>query len=137
MPRSSRVQKRRQKLPVSKRVKEYFYIIIALQSASDEIRRAAIRHAPKQLLLAITEIAKNLALDNVVLKREEFLRLKEHAETITELIGAKTSDKRKKEIVQDGGFLAALAGPLISTLAPVLGSVVSSIFTPRRQQRQW
>ena len=136
MPPSSRIQKRRKSVKVGKRVKEYFFILLALESASDEIRKSAMRNAPKDLLLAITEIARNLAAGNAHLDDSEYSLLKKYTDAITELIDGKTSLARRKQIVQEGGFLGALAGPLISSIVPqLIGSVGSNIIpTPRRRR---
>ena len=138
MPRSPSVQRRRRRLPVSKRVKDYFYIILALDSASDEIRRSAMRNAPKDLLLALTEIAQNIAAGHGDLDDSEYARLSKYASAITKVINKKTSLVKKKQLYQEGGFLGALAAPLLSSIVPqLIGSVVSNIIPSPGRRRSF
>lgn len=124
------VVKRRRKNAPSKEVKENFYMLVALHEASNEVKKSAIRNASKEFLVALTEMVKNLVRGNVPLSNLEYSKLASHAQELTELSG-KTTLTRKRELLQKGGFLGALIGPLISTLGPLLGGVVKSILPSR------
>ena len=133
-----RKRKRRSssKVLISKRVKEYFFILLALDAASEEIQMSAMKNASKEFLLAITEIAKNIASGNVELTEEQYVKLNRYAKTINEIINKKTSEKRKRRLLQQGGFLGALAGPLIGALSPLLSNLVSGLFPNRQRDRR-
>lgn len=125
-------QRRSSKAIISKRVKEYFFILVALDAASDEVKMSAMEYAPKQFLLAITEIAKNIASGNVPLSDEEYEKLNRYAKSINEIIDKKTSMRRKRKILQQGGFLGILARPVVQALSPLLSNLVSGLFPNRR-----
>ena len=65
----------------------------------------------------IRECVFNVLKGRVQLKTEEKRRLQKHKNNLRAFLQENTPLKKKKEIVQKGGFLGAL-------LAPLLGSVI-------------
>jgi hypothetical protein len=57
---------------------------------------------------------------NIPISEEEKKRLKRHKYSLRELVKKKTSDKKRKHLIQEGGFLGALI--------PILGGLVSKLF---------
>lgn len=126
-------QKTKKNVRLSKQLKEHFFILMSLQAADKRIRQSAMQHASKEMLLAITEIARNIVRGNVPLSTSQFNELNKSGDELNELANRKTSTTRKRAIVQSGGFINLLAGPLLRAvgpmLAPLLGSVVKGMIS--------
>jgi hypothetical protein len=67
------------------------------------------------------ECAKNILVGNVALSPEHKRQLKRHRRSLRKLVLKKTSMKAKKKIVQTGGFLGAILGPIVKVLGGLLG----------------
>ena len=52
--------------------------------------------------------------------------LAKHKEDLRKLIDKKISMKKKKEILQDGGFIGALLAPIVSILSGLLSGNASN-----------
>ena len=75
----------------------------------------------------MSEIAANLLKGNIPLTDRQFLVLKRHAKDIEALSKKKTRVWKRREILQKGGFLSALLGPVVRFLMPVVKPVVKSL----------
>ena len=88
-----------------------------LASSKPSVAKAIIESGDKDLILCLTEIALNVLKGNVPLNSLEKAKLCKHKTALRTLVKKKTSLKGKKEILQRGGFLGAVLGPLLSGLA--------------------
>ena len=95
--------------------------IEALEKVKDckQKRNAIIDHAGKELVHCICDCVLNVLNGNIPLKYEEKKRLKRHRNWLRELVKKKTSDKKRKHFIQEGGFLGALI-PILSRLVKKL-----------------
>ena len=75
----------------------------------------------------MSKIAANLLKGNIPLTAHQFLVLKRHAKDIETLSKKKTQVWKRREILQKGGFLSALLGPVVRFLMPVVKPVVKSL----------
>jgi len=75
-----------------------------------------IGRCDKSTLDSICECAKNVLKGNVRLTPTQLVKLRKHKNAIRQLSLKKTSLKKKRRILQNGGFLSALIGPAISLL---------------------
>ena len=66
------------------------------------------------------ECAKNILKGNVPLSRRQMSTLRRQKQNLRQLALKKVAVKKKKKILQKGGFISALLGPALS----LLGSVV-------------
>ena len=73
--------------------------------------------AGKELVHCICDCVLN---GNIPVSEEERKRLKKHKYCLRELVKKKTSDKKRKHLIQEGGFLGALI--------PILGGLVGKLF---------
>ena len=64
---------------------------------------------------------------NIPLTDHQFSMLKRHAKDIEALSKKKTRVWKRREILQKGGFLSALLGPVVRFLMPVVKPVVKSL----------
>ena len=86
-------------------------------------RKALIKEAPPGLIKALSECCNN-ALYNPRLRlpANKLRKLRPYKKAIRTVAHARTSIGRKRRVLQKGGFL----GVLLSTLAPILASVIGS-----------
>ena len=84
-----------------------------------------MQHSDKKLVNAICECSKNILTGNIELSPEEYETLKKYKRHLRELSSRKTSIKKKKELIQKGGFLPALIAPLIGLLGSVISGVIA------------
>ena len=95
-----------------------------LASGKPRIVRAIIKEADPEVIKAICECAHNVLKGNVPLNKSQFTKLKRHRTHLHLLANKKVSQKRKKKVLQSGGFLGALLGAAIPALASVIGGLI-------------
>jgi len=92
-------------------------ILRALYHLNAKQRTALLRVADAKLVRQICECALNVLRGNVPLNKSQKNKLRKHATTLRSLVDRSGSLKRKKKIiVQRGGFLPALLAPIIGTV---------------------
>ena len=104
----------------SKSLEKHAPLLLCMRK-NPNIRRHLISSSlAEELMQCIRECVFNVLQGRVQLKKEEKRRLKSHKNNLRAFLHENTSLKKKKEIVQKGGFLGAL-------LAPLLGSVIAPL----------
>ena len=102
---------------MSRRVKHFGHTLRKLSRYSEsEKRRWLQSNANKDFILCICECAQNLLRGKVPLNKRQKKQLIRRKKTLRELVKRKVSLTRKKKIIQRGGFLGALLGPIVSIL---------------------
>jgi hypothetical protein len=96
--------------------------IVALEKVKDckQKRNHIIDVAGKELVHCISDCVLNVLNGNIPLEYEEKERLRRHRHCMRELVKKKTSDKKRKHLIQEGGFLGALI--------PILSGLVTKLF---------
>jgi hypothetical protein len=102
-------------------IKHYVHQLKKLKSTRAKNRRKILESADKGLFKAVGESAKNCLKGNVALNRKQFSCLRKHKHSLRKLANKKTSLKERKRIIQRGGFLGALLGPVIKAIASIFG----------------
>ena len=74
-----------------------------------------------ELVHCIRDCVHNILQGNIPMDPEEKDRLGLHKECLRKLVRKKTSDREKKRLIQEGGFLG--------TLIPTLVGLVGKLFT--------
>ena len=74
-----------------------------------------------ELVHCICDCVHNISQGNIPVTEEEKETLKRHKEYLRKLVKKKTSDREKKHLIQEGGFLGALI--------PTLVGLVGKLFT--------
>ena len=74
-----------------------------------------------ELVHCICDCVYNVLQANIPVTEEEKEGLKRHRHCLRELVKRKTPDKKRKHLIQEGGFLGALI--------PVLSGLVGKLFT--------
>ena len=85
-----------------------------------------LKHGGKPLQLCLRECALNILKGNVPLTSQQLKKLKAHKVLLREFCKNRTSQRRRFEIEQKGGFLPAL-------LAPVIGAVLGVILKKKKK----
>jgi hypothetical protein len=76
----------------------------------------------KDFIHCICECVQNLLRGKVPLNKKQKSVLVRRKKTLRELVRRKVNLTRKKKIIQSGGFLGALLGPIVSILGGLLGN---------------
>lgn len=103
---------------MSKNLKENKEFLNFLQKASSKQRKEILKTANSTQLRALSECVLNVCAGNVPLSPGQFLKLKKKRKSLYKFLKAK-SNKTKKFVVQQGGFLPIV----LSVLTPVLTSL--------------
>ena len=102
-------------------IKHYVPVFKTLKAARAKKRKEILKTADKGLINAIGESARNCLKGNVPLNRKQFTCLKKHRHSLRKIASKRTSLKTRKQLIQNGGFLAALLGPVIKAVSSILG----------------
>ena len=113
---------------MSRRVKKHAYVLKALAEGHPTLRKIILEGADKELLECLTECAYNVLKGTVPLTKAQLTKLTRHKQHLREVAKPKTTQKRKKEIFQTGGFLPLLLAPLVVS---VLGRLVKGVTRAR------
>ena len=107
---------------MSKTLKKYTPYLRVLQKSSPKMRqRLTKKNCSPEFIKCICECAKNVLIGNVHLSDQHKRQLKRHRRSLRKLALKRTSLKEKKKIVQSGGFLGALLGPIVKVLGGLFG----------------
>jgi len=108
---------------MSQTLKKFAPYLRVLHRSSPKVRNSLTKqHCSPEFIKCICECVKNVLVGNVNLSPEHKKRLKKHKSSLRKLVLKKTSLKEKKKIVQRGGFLGALLGPIIKVLGGLFGA---------------
>ena len=78
------------------------------------------------LILCLCECSLNILRGNIPLQPKQKKMLAKHKEDLRKLIDKKISIKKKRQILQNGGFIGTLLGPIVSILSGLLGGNASN-----------
>jgi len=108
---------------MSQTLKKYLPYLKLLEKSSPKVRsELSKRNCSPEFIRCICECVKNVLVGNVNLTPEHKRRLKRHKRSLRKLVLKKTSLSEKKILVQSGGFLGALLGPIVKVLSSLFGS---------------
>ena len=94
-----------------------------LSKANPRTRKAMLeKHCTKDFINCVSECCKNVLKGNVPLNRAQIAYLRRRKRMIRAVAQKKTSLRRKKGLIQKGGFLGFLLGPLVSLLGNLFGA---------------
>ena len=103
---------------MSQRLKEHSNIFKHLYHLNHERRNKWIKkHLDKELILYLCECTKNLLKGYIPISSKKKQELAKNRKELRLLANKKVSIKKKRKIIQQGGFLACLLGPIVSVLS--------------------
>jgi hypothetical protein len=110
---------------MSARLKRNINFLKILQKASPKQRKAIIATGSQDLILCISEIVDNVLKGNVKLSPKQKKQLSRYKAILRQLGNKKLKATiRRKLLVQKGGFLSALLGPVIGIAAGLIGDLL-------------
>ena len=110
---------------VSQRLKKHASDIVYtyLQQTKPCIRKHLITKANRCLVDCLCECADNILRGNVPLTKLQKEKLKRNKAGLRALTKESVSLKKKKAILQKGGFLGSILAPIASVVAPLLSTL--------------
>ena len=112
-------------------VKKNKYVLRILAEGDPKAIKYIIRDADRPLIHCFVDCAHNILEGNIPLGLKEKKRLAKYKEELRALRKKNTSDRKKKQILQKGGFLPALLAPILGTVIPPLAKKLVGLFTRR------
>jgi hypothetical protein len=91
---------------------------------SNRERKKFIKSCGKDFIECICECVKNVLKGNVPLKQKQLQCLRRHRQSLRKLALKKTSLASRKRILQSGGFLQYLIGPVVSAVSQLLSNAI-------------
>jgi hypothetical protein len=105
-----------------KRIRSNHHILHALKVASPRLRKAIVENSDKGLVLGIAELVLNVLNGNCKITDASTKRLRKHKGALRRMVDREVALKKKKKlIVQRGGFLIPLLTAALSALPSLLG----------------
>ena len=106
-----------------KRLKKHAHSLHVLSRGNQQICKAVIQNGDKDLIKCLCEISHNILKGNVPVTSRQKKKLNRFKNTIRQLTNKRQlSLTKKKQLLQKGGFLGTLLGPIIGLLGSLLNS---------------
>lgn len=104
------------------RIKEQISFLKLLITCKKNLRNILIQSSDKEQIYSICEIILNLLRGNINISTSNYKKLIQYKKLLRKIL-KKSSLKKKKYLIQKGGFLEVLIPSIIS----VIGSLVSEL----------
>jgi len=114
------------------RIKKHREILAVLAKAKPDLSKKIIKGADRDLMNTFSECCKNLIKGNVPLTSSQKTNLRRHKKGLRQVALKTTSNKRKKEILQRGGFL----GTLLTAVLPLAIQGVAQLIKKTKKKRR-
>ena len=99
-----------------KHAKKSFDKVRLLTLATPSARKQIIQKADREFVDCLSACCNNILKGNVPLTQKEKKKLSTHKQKLRKVAQKTVSLKDKKKIIQTGGFLGAILGPIASVL---------------------
>ena len=108
---------------MSQRLEKYAPCLRQLYRSSSTTQKKLLSqlHKDGDFVKCLCECAKNIIKGNVELTSSQRPKIRKRKQSFRKLSLRKTPLKEKRQIVQRGGFLGALLGPIIAALGSFFG----------------
>jgi len=101
-------------------VKKYLLVLKRIAKLGDKAKKDFVRKCDKEFLDCVSDCAKNVIKGNIPLSVRQKERLCRSRNDLRALSVKKTALRRKRRILQKGGFLDALLTPVLGVLSSLL-----------------
>ena len=109
---------------MSQLTKKYLPILKRINKLADNNKKKYLRKCNREFIDCLSECATNVLRGNVPLSSRQGAKLKRNKKDLRLLSAKKTSLRKKRHIVQKGGFLGALLTPVLSLLGGLISNAV-------------
>ena len=106
---------------MSASLKRNLPLLRILHRSKPALVKSILKHASSDLTKAICECSLNVLKGNIKISPAQKRKLAHHKTNLRLLANKKTSLKKRKRILQKGGFIGALLGPVLGVLEGLLG----------------
>ena len=103
-----------------KRFRKYLPVSKRINKLGDKTKCDFVRKCDRGFLDCISECANNVLKGNVPLTDRQKTKLRRSRKDLKALSAKKTALRKKRHILQRGGFLTALLPPILGVLANLL-----------------
>lgn len=108
---------------MSENLRKYAPFIKSLARASNKDKKKILkRNCSDEFVKACSECIFNLLKGNIPLTPRQKVKLSRRKGLMRKMIDKRTSIKGKKKILQVGGFLGALLGPIVRVIGSLFGA---------------
>ena len=122
---------------MSRRLRNNVPYLHVLARGNNTQRQGILEGANTDLVKCLCECALNVLKGNVPLSHQEKTKLKGHKRSLRFLTDKKVGLQRKKKLVQQkGGFIAALAAPVLGILGDLIIGGIRRGIAKRKQRKQ-
>ena len=120
---------------MSELVERHFPVLKKLCKCRRGRRLELYRKAGKDIKLCLSECALNVRMGKVPLSDKEFNKLKKHKNLVRTLSKPNVTKKKAEYIVQKGGFLPLLLGPVIGALTNVAFKEIGKAIAKKKKKK--
>ena len=107
------------------RVKKHLDVLRVLKSAKPKLRSSILKAAEKELIQCLSECSHNVLAGNIKLSPKQRQALCKHRKSLRDLGRKQTKvDRKRKILIQKGGFLPALLTPILAIAGSLIGELV-------------
>jgi hypothetical protein len=106
---------------MSEKLKQHGEMLRFLHRATPQAVHSVMKTASPELVRLLCECCHNVLKGNVPLSTTQKRRLHRYKDSLRELTRKRLSIKRRKAILQQGGFLGNLLAPIVTVLKGFLG----------------
>lgn len=106
----------------TKRLKRNRKLLETLNGLNRSVQESLLPYLRKDTILVLVECIKNIISGNVPLSESQLARVRQSKTDLKTIARAKTSRDRRVKLLQKGGLLGALLGPIVKILGDLLGS---------------
>jgi len=109
---------------MSERMRKYLPTLKRINRLGEGAKKKLIKNCDKKLIDCFAECSKNVLKGHIPLKSTQLRKLRREKKNLRALALKKTSLKKKRTILQRGGFLGALLPPVLTVLSSLLGGLI-------------
>ena len=112
---------------MAKRLQRNLEILKILKNCkSRKDQNCILKLVNKDLIQCLCDCAHNILQGNIKLSKQKKISLKKHSSALRDLAEKKGGiEKKRKFLIQKGGFLPALLGPIISIASGLISQLVA------------
>lgn len=110
---------------MSIRLKRQIHNLHTLNSCKLCLRKSILKNAPEELIICLSEICLNILKGNIPISKSQKSKLFKYRKLMRDLVTIKGNKKEiikknRSKLVQNGGFLPLLLGPLLSIISEII-----------------
>lgn len=114
-------------MKLSARVRKHAHALETLAKAKREKRNRMVREATSELIFTLVDLAKMIIRGDITLTPLQLSTVRRHKANFKKLVSKSTGVRGKRNVIQKGGFLPALLGPVLKLGLPLLGNLLGGV----------